>query len=121
MTTPKVTVAIVGGGIAGLVTAISICHFNQHKDIKIDIYEGAHAFTEIGAGVGVCRRPWEALKNLGLEEELSKISEVKTFSDEPRVFIQCPSDNPVITERLNKNMHFLSGNPINPRACTITI
>ena len=121
MTTPKFTVAIIGGGIAGLVTAISICHFNQHKDIKIDIYEGAHAFTEIGAGVGVCRRPWEVFRKLGLEEELSKISKVKTFSDEPRAFIQCPSDNPVNADGLIKNTHFLSANPIKLRVCTITI
>ena len=117
----KFTIAIVGGGIAGVTLAIALCRLNPKKDIKIDIYEGAHAFTEIGAGVGVCKRPWEVFKKLGLEEELSKISKVKTFSDEPRAFIQCPYYNPVDANGLIKNMHFLFANPIKLRVCTITI
>ena len=84
MTTPKFTVAIIGGGIAGLSTAIALSRLNQNKDIKIDIYEGAHAFTEIGAGVGIWKRPWDILKKLGLAEDLAKISRGQTISFEPR-------------------------------------
>lgn len=84
MTTPKFTVAIVGGGVAGLTTAISISRFNPNKDINIDIYEGAHAFTDIGAGVGLWLRPWNVMKKLGLTDDLSKICKAPSISYEPR-------------------------------------
>ena len=84
MTNPKFNVAIIGGGIAGLSAAIALSRLNQNKDIEIDIYEGAHAFTEIGAGVGIWKRPWDILKKLGLTEDLAKISRGQTISYEPR-------------------------------------
>ena len=84
MTTPKFTVAIIGGGIGGLTAAIAISRLSQKKDIKIDIYEGAHAFTEIGAGVGVYKRPWNVLKELELTEELMKVNSVPVAIDQPR-------------------------------------
>ena len=83
MTTAKFTVAIIGGGIDGLTSANALSRLNQENDIKIDIYEGAHAFTEIGAGVGVWKRPWSILKKLGLAEDLSKVTKA-TIVDEPR-------------------------------------
>lgn len=84
MTTPKFTVAIIGGGIGGLTAAIAISRLNQNKDINIDVYEGAHAFTEIGAGVGVYKRPWNVLKELGLTERLMKVNSVPVAVDRPR-------------------------------------
>ena len=42
------TIAVVGGGIGGLSLAVGLL---KHK-IAFHIYEGAHAFSEIGAGVG---------------------------------------------------------------------
>lgn len=83
METPKITVAIIGGGIAGLTTAIALSRLDQKDNIKIDIYEGAGAFAEIGAGVSVMRRPWSILKKLGLAEDLGKIYEAAIL-DEPR-------------------------------------
>jgi salicylate hydroxylase len=41
------TVAIIGGGIGGLALAISCVR----RGIKVQVYEQAHAFAEIGAGV----------------------------------------------------------------------
>ena len=86
MTTPKFTVAIVGGGIAGLASAIAIARLNPANDIKLDIYEGAHAFTEIGAGVGLWKRPWSIMKKLGLAEDLQNICKASVISDELRKF-----------------------------------
>lgn len=80
--TPNFTVAIVGGGVAGVTLAIALCRLNPKKDIKIDIYEGAHAFTEIGAGVALWKRPWNVMKKLGLEEDLSRVT--NNILDEPR-------------------------------------
>ena len=41
------TIAICGGGIAGLTLAIGLLRHNT----PFHIYESAHAFTEVGAGV----------------------------------------------------------------------
>lgn len=64
-----------GGGIAGLTAAIAISKLSSARaDIHIDIYEAAHIFTEIGAGIGMWRRPWKIMKILGLDEDLRKIA-----------------------------------------------
>ncbi|KAL8948912.1 MAG: hypothetical protein Q9222_004939 [Ikaeria aurantiellina] len=42
------TVAIVGGGIGGLALAIGL----HRQNVPFHIYEAAHAFAEVGAGVG---------------------------------------------------------------------
>lgn len=83
MSKPKFTVAICGGGIAGLATALSISHFSPTKDIKIDIYEAAEALTEVGAGVGMWKRPWGVLKSLKLQDDLMKICQSQNTSNEP--------------------------------------
>ena len=40
------------------------------KQLVVDIYEAKATFNEIGAGVGILPRVWEALRSLGLEEQL---------------------------------------------------
>ncbi|KAH8111716.1 FAD/NAD-binding domain-containing protein [Phellopilus nigrolimitatus] len=86
MSTPKFTVAICGGGIGGLIAAIAISRLSSgKKDIRIDIYEAAREFTEIGAGVAMFLRPWGVMKTLGLKQELAKISEVPKIENKPRV------------------------------------
>ena len=51
-TTPEIAkplnVAVIGGGIGGLCFAIGLLRYN----VTFHIYEAAHAFAEIGAGVG---------------------------------------------------------------------
>ncbi|KAL4869028.1 hypothetical protein BDV12DRAFT_88152 [Aspergillus spectabilis] len=57
--TPKpFTVAIVGGGIAGLSLAIAL----HHRNIPVKIYEQAAAFSEVGAGVSFGPNAVEAMK-----------------------------------------------------------
>ena len=55
-------------------------------DIHIDIYESAEKFTEIGAGIGIWKRPWKVLKNLDLADELSKLTAIPTDEDAPSMF-----------------------------------
>lgn len=43
-----IEVAIVGGGIAGLTTAVGL---QKYPHINVQIYESAHKFGEVGAGV----------------------------------------------------------------------
>lgn len=45
---PPYTVAVLGGGIAGLSLAIGL----QRHGVPFHLYESAHAFAEVGAGVG---------------------------------------------------------------------
>lgn len=51
-------VAIIGGGIAGLTLAIAL----HHRGIKIQIYEQAKQFGEIGAGVSFTPNAVQAMK-----------------------------------------------------------
>ena len=50
-------------------------------NIKVDIFESAKAFTEVGASVGVLKRPWKILKNLGLAGDIAKIANVPEDED----------------------------------------
>ncbi|TDL26549.1 salicylate hydroxylase [Rickenella mellea] len=80
MTTTKFHVAIISGGIGGLTAAIAL---SKSNDIQIDIYEAAHKYTEIGAGVGMWRRPWHVMRALGLEGPLSQL--VDSTTEDERV------------------------------------
>lgn len=51
------TIAIVGGGIGGLVLAIGLLH----RGVRVQVYEAAPAFTEIGAGIGFDPNSIEAM------------------------------------------------------------
>ncbi|CAI6342109.1 unnamed protein product [Periconia digitata] len=48
---PRLSIGLVGGGIAGLCTAISI--LKQSPQIALTIYEKCQSFHEIGAGVAI--------------------------------------------------------------------
>ncbi|KAL5499134.1 hypothetical protein ACEPAH_1652 [Sanghuangporus vaninii] len=79
----KFTVAICGGGVAGLSHALSIAHFSaERKDIAVDLYEAAPSFTEVGAGIVMYKRPWKVMKALGLESDLRKLVVIPTSDDE---------------------------------------
>jgi salicylate hydroxylase len=54
--------AIVGGGIGGLCLALGL---RKHSHISVQIYEAAHKFSEIGAGIGVGKNAQRALELLG--------------------------------------------------------
>jgi salicylate hydroxylase len=55
-------VAVVGGGIGGLCTAIGLL---KHPHLDVQVYEAAHKFSEIGAGIGVGPNAENALELLG--------------------------------------------------------
>jgi salicylate hydroxylase len=54
--------AIVGGGIGGLCLALGL---RKHPHIDVQIYEAAHKFSEVGAGIGIGRNAQRALELLG--------------------------------------------------------
>ncbi|KAF1993287.1 salicylate hydroxylase-like protein [Amniculicola lignicola CBS 123094] len=76
-------IAIVGGGIAGLITAIGILRYN----IPITIYEAAAHFGEIGAGVSIGPNAGRALELIS--------------PDVARAFDICRTDNQWESHRRN--------------------
>ncbi|TCD71096.1 hypothetical protein EIP91_000190 [Steccherinum ochraceum] len=68
----KLRVAVVGGGIGGLTFAIALSH--HAPSVDIDIYESASTFGMVGAGIGMWPRVWDALKAIGLKDELDRYS-----------------------------------------------
>ena len=55
----KIEVAVVGGGIGGLCVAIGLL---KHQHLNVTIYEAAHQFSEIGAGVALGPNSQRAMK-----------------------------------------------------------
>jgi salicylate hydroxylase len=71
--TPRLTVAIIGGGIGGLCTALSL-HYHCGSALSIDVYEQAPQYKEIGAGVGIGVNAAKLLYKIGLGEKVAKIA-----------------------------------------------
>ncbi|RFU30258.1 hypothetical protein B7463_g6095, partial [Scytalidium lignicola] len=65
-------VAIVGGGIGGLACALSLAH--HCPGLKLDVYEQAEQYSEIGAGVGIAVNATKILHRLGVGKEANAIS-----------------------------------------------
>jgi salicylate hydroxylase len=63
----RLSVGIVGGGIGGLATALSML---QHG-FGVHVYEQAREFSEVGAGIQVSPNASRILHRLGLEEALA--------------------------------------------------
>jgi len=63
------TIAIIGGGIAGAAIAAAL----QRKGFKPHIFERAAEFGEIGAGIQMTPNAVKVLKEIGLEQELEDI------------------------------------------------
>lgn len=68
MTTPNLSIAICGAGIAGLTAAIALL---KHPHITINIYEQATELKEIGASIALSPNGLRTLERLGLENAIS--------------------------------------------------
>ncbi|EPQ52859.1 FAD/NAD P-binding domain-containing protein [Gloeophyllum trabeum ATCC 11539] len=78
----KFRVAIIGGGIAGLTLAYALA---KSPNIEIHVYEAAHQFSEIGAGIGMYSRVWKILNALGLHRDLAALTHIPESALEGRV------------------------------------
>ncbi|KAJ7876157.1 salicylate hydroxylase [Mycena olivaceomarginata] len=65
--TPKIRVAIVGGGVGGLIAALTL---SKLEKLEVTIYEAASEFGEIGLSIGMPWRPWRILELLDLQKHL---------------------------------------------------
>ncbi len=63
-------VAIIGGGIGGLIAARALCR----RGIEVAIYEAAPELREIGAGVALGPNAMKVLRSLGLEDDVRGIA-----------------------------------------------
>ncbi|KAE9393211.1 FAD/NAD(P)-binding domain-containing protein [Gymnopus androsaceus JB14] len=94
----KFRVAIVGCGIGGLTLAATISKFTSkaqgHNAIQIDLYESKNEVSVLGAGVGIWKRSWQVLQDLGFEEELVKRGVKVPVDGESRGPIFRKSDQP---------------------------
>ena len=70
MAAPKV--AIVGGGIGGLVLALAL----RERGISFEVYEQAEELREIGAAVALSANGTRELRRLGLGEQVEAVSVV---------------------------------------------
>jgi salicylate hydroxylase len=64
------TLLLSGGGVGGLTLAFAL---SKSPDIRVDVYEAASKFTEIGAGIGIWWRARQILTSLGLEEDIIRL------------------------------------------------
>jgi salicylate hydroxylase len=67
-------IAVVGGGIGGLFTALALHHHIRKPPIQIDVYEQAAQYREIGAGVGFGPNASRLFHELGIGDQLNAIA-----------------------------------------------
>ena len=79
------TIAIAGGGIAGLALAIGLLN----RNIPFHVYESAHQFGEIGAGIGFGRNSLHAMALIDeeLRHRFNKRATFNGFPDKRAVFV----------------------------------
>ncbi len=80
---PKLTVAIVGAGIAGLTAAIGL---RDHPDIDVHIYEKAKKLEEIGASIALGPNGLRTLERLGVENALHNSIAFRNQSGFPMIY-----------------------------------
>ncbi|KAI0277471.1 salicylate hydroxylase [Russula aff. rugulosa BPL654] len=74
----KFRVAICGGGVGGLTLAFAL---SKSPNIRVDVYEAASKFTEIGAGIVASWRTRQILTSLGLEEDIIRLLPFRPSED----------------------------------------
>ncbi|KAL7955196.1 hypothetical protein V8C34DRAFT_316633 [Trichoderma compactum] len=67
-------IAIVGGGLGGLMATLCVHSFCDPSAIELDVYEQASEYKEIGAGVSLGRNTFRVIKQIGLYEQTHAIA-----------------------------------------------
>lgn len=67
----QISIAIVGGGIAGCTLANGLL---QYSHIKFDIFEARATFTERGASVGLAANAVSALRVMGMDVDQAMVN-----------------------------------------------
>ena len=74
-----------GGGVGGLTLAFAL---SRSPNIRVDVYEAASKFAEIGAGIVIQWRIRQILASLGLEEDIIRLLPFRPSEDkcEPGIY-----------------------------------
>ncbi|KAF4500917.1 Monooxygenase, FAD-binding [Fusarium agapanthi] len=80
---PKLEVAIAGGGIAGLITAIALL---KHLNVNVQVYERTPEFKEIGASIALGPNGLRTLDRLGVENALAEGFAQRQKSEYPMIY-----------------------------------
>ncbi|MBN9081920.1 MAG: salicylate 1-monooxygenase [Rhizobiales bacterium 62-17] len=70
MARSRPTIAIVGAGMGGLAAATTL----RQVGIEVQVYEQAHQFLRVGAGIQMLPNASRILRGIGIEERLRKIA-----------------------------------------------
>ncbi|KZV73542.1 FAD/NAD-P-binding domain-containing protein [Peniophora sp. CONT] len=65
------TVAIIGGGVVGLVCAIGLAR----AGVQVDLFEAASKYGEIGAGIGIGHNALRVFEAMGILEDINKATQ----------------------------------------------
>lgn len=66
----KISIAVVGAGMGGLAVAATL----RRIGMDVQVYEQAHHFARVGAGIQMLPNAMKVLRGLGLEERLRRIA-----------------------------------------------
>ncbi|KZP04830.1 FAD/NAD(P)-binding domain-containing protein [Athelia psychrophila] len=67
----NIRVAVIGGGIGGLTFCVAL---GKQSNIKVDMYEAAREFGEVGAGIAMWYRTQQIMEKLGLHNDLEALA-----------------------------------------------
>lgn len=79
----KLHIAIIGGGVAGLASAIAL---QPHSDVEVTIYERAKELREIGASIALGPNGMRSLERLGIFNALDESIAFRNRSGFPMVY-----------------------------------
>ncbi|KAF4588988.1 hypothetical protein EYR40_010544 [Pleurotus pulmonarius] len=79
----RLSVAIVGGGIGGLMFALAL---GDCKSLQVQLYEAAPMLTESGAGITIWERGWEIMGRLGIQHDLEDLLQSPRSDSEALTF-----------------------------------
>src|SRR5690242_671999 len=68
MISRKLSFAVVGAGMGGLAVAATL----RQIGVEVQVYEQAHQFTRIGAGIQMMPNSMKVLRGIGVEERLRR-------------------------------------------------
>ncbi len=66
----NIRIAVIGGGIGGLTTAISLLQ----AGFDVQVYEQSRLLSEVGAGINIGPNASRILRRLGLGDECAKVA-----------------------------------------------
>src|SRR3954467_12475864 len=70
MTTPPLSIAVIGAGIGGLAAATLLAKSGH----RVRVYEQAGRFARVGAGIQMTPNAMKVLRGLGLEAQLREVA-----------------------------------------------